>query len=239
LVSTDAVLDGQAAVLQRVLAIPVKRFDRADVTYLTEPEVDALLAAPTVRPGPAVATTPCCCSPSKRGYARPSSPAWTAPTSTSAQARTSAATARGARAASHRSPPAPAASLRTWLQERRGQPSGPLFPTSRGRCLSRDALEHRLAKYVAIGSSAEPLLAHKRITLHVLRRTAAMRLLHAGVDTTVIALWLGHESVDTTQIYLRAHLALKECALARTAPPGYTPGGYQPPDTLLAFLEGL
>lgn len=77
------------------------------------------------------------------------------------------------------------------------------------------------------------------MTLHVLRHTAAMRLLHAGVDTSVIALWLGHESIDTTQIYLHADLALKERALARTTPPASTPGRYRPPDSMLAFLETL
>jgi integrase/recombinase XerD len=92
---------------------------------------------------------------------------------------------------------------------------------------------------VAIASGAERSLDNKRITLHVLRHTAAMRLLHAGIDTTVIALWLGHETVDTTHIYLHAHLELKERALARTAPPHSPPGRYRPPDTLLAFLEGL
>lgn len=132
-----------------------------------------------------------------------------------------------------------AVSLRTWLEERRGQPSDPLFLTSRGLRLSRDALERRLAKHVAIGSGAEASLDEKRITLHVLRHTAAMRFLQAGIDTTVIALGLGHESVDTTQIYLHAHLELKERALARTAPPHSLPGRYRPPDILLAFLEGL
>jgi integrase/recombinase XerD len=117
-----------------------------------------------------------------------------------------------------------AVSLHTWLQERRGQPSDPLFPTGRGLSLSRDALERRLAKYVAIASGAEWSLAQKRITLHELRHTAAMRLLQAGIDTTVKALWLGHEAVDTTQIYLHAHLELKERAPRaphrRTARPG-------------------
>lgn len=77
------------------------------------------------------------------------------------------------------------------------------------------------------------------MTLHVLRHTAAMRLLHAGVDTSVIALWLGHEQVETTQMYLHADLALKERALARTAPTGTVPGRYRPPDSLIAFLEAL
>jgi integrase/recombinase XerD len=82
-------------------------------------------------------------------------------------------------------------------------------------------------------------LRHKKVTPHVLRHTAAMRLLHASIDTSVIALWLGHEKVETTQIYLHAHLALKERALARTTPRDAKPGRYRPPDTILAFLEAL
>ena len=117
--------------------------------------------------------------------------------------------------------------------------SDPLFPTRRGQPLSRDAVEHRLATYVTVAAGACPSLQTKRISAHVLRHTAAMQLLHAGIDTSVIALWLGHEHVDTTQIYLHADLALKERALARTTPPGTTPGRYRPPDSLLAFLESL
>jgi integrase/recombinase XerD len=84
-----------------------------------------------------------------------------------------------------------------------------------------------------------PGLHQKKVTLHTLRHTAAMQLLHAGVDTTVIALWLGHERVETTGIYLHADMALKERALARTTPPDTKPGRYRPPDKLLAFLEAL
>ena len=90
-----------------------------------------------------------------------------------------------------------------------------------------------------MAARAFPSLAAKRVTLHVLRHTAAMRRLHAGVDTSVIALWLGHEHVDTTQIYLHADLALKERALARTTPPNTRPGRYRPTDSLLAFLQSL
>ena len=115
----------------------------------------------------------------------------------------------------------------------------PLFPTRRGGPLSRDAVEHRLTKYVTGAAHDCPSLRGKKISSHVLRHTAAMQLLHAGVDATVIALWLGHEHVDTTQIYLHADLALKERALARTTPPNTTPGRYRAPDSLLAFLEGL
>jgi integrase/recombinase XerD len=131
------------------------------------------------------------------------------------------------------------ATLRVWLAERAGDAADPLFPTHGGRRLSRDALERRLARYVPIAARSCPALAGKRITLHVLRHTAAMRLLRAGVDTSVIALWLGHESVETTQIYLHADMALKERALARTTPLNSMPGRYRPKDTMLAFLEGL
>jgi site-specific recombinase XerD len=129
--------------------------------------------------------------------------------------------------------------LRVWLAERRGQPHDPIFPTQKGKPLSRDALERRLAAYVARASATCPSLREKTVTLHVLRHTAAMRLLHAGVDTSVIALWLGHEQVETTQIYLHADLALKERAVARTTPLHASPGRYQPSDALLAFLEAL
>ena len=110
------------------------------------------------------------------------------------------------------------AALRTWLAERDGVPDAPVFPTRTGQPLSRDALAQRLAKHVATAAHPCPSLREKTVTPHTLRHTAAMRLLHAGVDTTVIALWLGHEHVDTTSIYIHADLTLKERALARTTP---------------------
>ncbi|MDX8522405.1 tyrosine-type recombinase/integrase [Mesorhizobium dulcispinae] len=105
--------------------------------------------------------------------------------------------------------------------------------------ISRDALEHRLARYVEIAARNCPSLQRKRVTLHTLRHTAAMRLLRAGVDTSVIALWLGHEQIETTHIYLHADLELKERTLAKTTPANTAPGRYRPPDKLLAFLEAL
>lgn len=116
------------------------------------------------------------------------------------------------------------AHLRVWLAE---------------RALSRDALEHRLAKYVRKATDACPSLAQKSVTMHVLRHSAAMRLLQAGIDTAVIALWLGHEQIETTQIYLHADLQIKERALERTAPITTKPGRFRPTDKLLAFLEVL
>jgi hypothetical protein len=96
-----------------------------------------------------------------------------------------------------------------------------------------------LNKHRAVASAACPSLKQKRVTVHRLRHTMAMDLLQAGVDRSVIALWLGHEHVETTQIYLEATLAMKEKALAKTSPPDGTPGRYKPGDRLLAFLEGL
>lgn len=129
--------------------------------------------------------------------------------------------------------------LRTWLTEQTGEPAAPVFPTHHGQTLSRDAIEHRITHYAGIARQRCPSMRSKNITAHVLRHTTAMRLLHAGVDTSVIALWLGHSSVETTQIYLHADLRLKERALARTRPPSSRAGRYQPPDQTLAGLEAL
>lgn len=129
--------------------------------------------------------------------------------------------------------------LRVWLTERQGAAADPLFPASTGRRLSRDALEHRLAKYLQTAATGCPSLREKQVTMHVLRHTCAIQLLHAGIDTSVIALWLGHASPATTQIYLDADLELKQRALDRTTPPGSKPGRYRPPDALLGFLQGL
>ncbi len=229
----------QAAVIQRVLAIPPKRFERRLVTFLTEPEVDALLAAPdratwtgrrdhtllalAVQTGLRVSELiGLRCSDVHLGVG--------AHTSCLGKGRKQRITPLTAQVV---------AVLRAWLSERAAQGGELLFTTRIGRMLSRDALERRLATYVAMAIRSCSSLREKKITLHVLRHTAAMRLLHAGVDTSVIALWLGHEQVETTQIYLHADLALKERALARTTPVNASPGRYQPPDALLAFLEAL
>jgi integrase/recombinase XerD len=132
-----------------------------------------------------------------------------------------------------------AALLERWLQERNGLPREPVFPSSRGGPLSRDAIERLVAKYARTAQQRCPSLQRKTVTAHVLRHSAAMDLLQHGIDRSVIALWLGHESVETTQMYLHADLRLKEQALARTTPIGVTPTRYRPDDPLLAFLEGL
>ena len=129
--------------------------------------------------------------------------------------------------------------LEAWLCERQGKPEDPVFPSLRGGRLSRDAVEHRIAKYAHRAAQACPSLRGKRVTPHVCRHSAAMGLLQHGVDRSVIALWLGHESPETVRVYLHADMRLKEQALSRTTPLGVKPGRYQPDDELLAFLEGL
>lgn len=130
--------------------------------------------------------------------------------------------------------------MNDWITERAATGSEPLFATTTGRRLSRDAVEARLRHTTARASTSCPSLAAKNITVHTLRHTAAMRLLHAGVDATVIALWLGHENVTTTSIYIHADMTIKEQAIAKTTPVGANPSQrYQPSDTLLAFLDRL
>jgi integrase/recombinase XerD len=228
-----------AAVIQRVMAVPPKRSDRKLVTYLTEPEAAALLDAPdtatrTGRRDHALLTL------AIQAGLRVSE--LTALTRADAFLGTGAhvtCTGKGRKQRITPLTPATAKVLGGWLGEHPGKPGDPLFPSRSGSPMSRDAVERRLAKHTAAAAPSQPSLKGKKVSPHVLRHTAAMRLLAAGVDTTVIALWLGHESVATTQIYIHADLAIKEKALARTAPLDAKAGRYQPPDALVAFLESL
>jgi site-specific recombinase XerD len=228
-----------AASIQRVLAIPPKRFERELVTFLTEQEADALLGAcdGTTWTG-------------RRDHAllllaiqsglRISELAGL--TCSDIVLTTGAHVHCLGKGRKERRTPLVRQTvqvLRMWLAERNGSPLEPLFPTITGQRLSRDAIEHRLAHYVAKASQSCPSLGHKQVTTHTLRHTAAMRLLLAGVDTTVIALWLGHEQVSTTTIYLHADMQQKERAIARVRPPASKPGRYRPGDAVLAFLEAL
>lgn len=128
--------------------------------------------------------------------------------------------------------------LATWIGHDKDV-SRPLFPSIRGERLSRDALEHLVRKHCLRASRACPSMGAKRVTPHTLRHSTAMDLLHHGVDPAVIALWLGHENVETTQIYIHADMRMKEKALARVAAPAIPSGRFRPDDNLLAFLEGL
>jgi integrase/recombinase XerD len=228
-----------AALIARVLDIPVKRCDRSLVTFLTDVEVDALLASPdrstwTGRRDHALLLV------AIQTGLRASE--LTRLTCGDVHLGTGAHVSCHGKGRKERVTPLTSgtvAVLRNWMTERVGGPADSLFPTRRGASLSRDAVERRITKYSRSAARTCTTLRTKKITAHVLRHTSAMRLLHAGVDTSVIALWLGHETIETTQIYLHADLALKEKALARTTPLNGKPGRYRPSDTLLAFLEGL
>lgn len=228
-----------AASIQRVLAIPPKRFERNLVTFLTDDEVDALLAA---------------CDRStwtgRRDHAMITLAIQTGLRVSELTGLTCADVVLGGGAhvrclgkgrKQRHTPllPLTVAVVRAWLTERHSNPSDPLFPTSTGRALSRDAIERRITQHVRAAAQACPSLSTKKVSAHALRHTAAMRLLLSGVDITVIALWLGHEQVTTTNVYLHADMSQKERAIARTTPPNTTPGRYRAPDTLLTFLEAL
>jgi len=228
-----------AGTIARVLAVPAKKFDRALVTWLTEPEVAALLSAPDKATWAG-----------RRDHAMLTLAAQTGLRVSELTGLTCSDVHLGSgphvscqgKGRKQRITPLATVTvtvMRAWLAERHDEPGQPLFPNRTGGRLSRDAIEKRLAQHVATATAECPSLQAKNVTAHTLRHTAAMRLLHAGVDTSVIALWLGHEQADTTQIYLHADLTLKEKALARTSPPHTKPGRYQPPDELLAFLQAL
>ena len=228
-----------AGLVQRVLAIPSKRYDRTVVSFLSHDEIDALLAAPdrtswTGRRDHALLVV--AIQVGLRVTELTGLVLGDVELGVGAHVR-----CRG-KGRKHRATPLTSqtvAVLRVWLRERAGSHTEPVFPTLRGGHLSSDAVQWLLAKHVTAAAERCTSLRRKRVSPHVLRHTCAMNLLQGGVDPAVIALWLGHESVQTTQMYLHADLALKERALARTAPPNTRPGRYRPPDALLAFLEAL
>jgi len=228
-----------ALLIQRVLAIPPKRFSKPIVTFLTATEVDALLAAPdqarwegrrdrallllAIQAGLRVSElTSLNCNDVTLG--------------TGASVRCEGK-GRKQRAVPLTNPVQTL--LRLWLRERAGHPSDPLFPTRTGRRLSRDAVALRVSTHAATAAQRCPSLLGKRIHPHVLRHSCAMSLLQAGVDTSVIALWLGHAGVRSTDAYLHADISIKERALALTTPAAAKPGRYHPTDKTLAFLESL
>jgi site-specific recombinase XerD len=228
-----------AALIQRVLAIPTKRYDRAVVNFLTREEVKALLAAPDRANWIG-----------RRDHTLLAVAVQTGLRVTELTGLTLADVHLGVGAhvrchgkgRKERATPlnrSTVALLRGWIKERGGSPGMALFPTGHGRPLSSDAIQWLLSKYTRLAAGECKSLAAKKVSPHVLRHTCAMNLLQAGVDTSVIALWLGHESTQTTQIYLHADLTMKEHALSRTTPADTKPGRYRPPDELLAFLERL
>jgi len=228
-----------SALIQRVLAMPNQRGERKVIAFLTPPEIDALLTAPDrntwsgrrdrtllllmVQTGLRVSeVVGLRCDDVVLG--------------TGAHVRCQGK-GRKERCTPLRRDAVDI--LRHWLRERGAASTEPLFPNARGATLSRDGIAYILSKHTAVARKCCPSLARKRVSPHVLRHSMAMDLLHHGVDRSVIALWLGHESAETTQMYLHASLELKEQALARTAPRHLPAGRYRPDDRILAFLNSL
>jgi len=226
-------------VAQRVLAMPTKRYVRRPISFLTAVEIDALLVAPdlntwsgrrdrallllTVRTGlRASELTGLHC---ENVVLHPS-----------AYVECLGKGRKQRRTPLRRDT---VIVLREWLRERNGKPSDPVFPTTQGNGLGHDGLDYLLKKHLAVARHRCPSLRQKHITFHCLRHSLAMSLLNGGADRSVIALFLGHEQVETTSVYLHADMQLKEAALARTSDTDSRIRRYRPGDRLLAFLEGL
>ena len=232
-------LPTHAAQIQRVLAIPSKRFARTLVSFFSRPEVDALLAAPD-----------CSTWSGRRDHAFMLTAVQTGLrlSEMTGLKREDLILGVGAhvrvigKGRKERCIPLARSTLnvlKAWLREPQRGDDGVLFPNARGNRLSVHGVQYLLNKHRLAACKVCPSLGQKRVTVHRLRHTMAMDLLQAGVDRSVIALWLGHESVETTQIYLEATLAMKEQALARTTPPQGKVERYQPGDKLLNFLNSL
>jgi site-specific recombinase XerD len=228
-----------AALISQVLAIPEKRANRRIVSYLAPDEIDALLTAPDRSTWLG-----------RRDHALLALTVQAGLRVSELTRLKTADVVLGAgphirvegKGRKERVTPLNRHSVRVlsaWLHEQGSDPDQALFPARTGRPLSTDAVSDLLDKHVARAAQNCPSLKAKRVSPHTLRHTCAMTLLRQGVDITVIALWLGHEHVQTTQIYTHGDLSIKERALARTTPAGTPVGRYRPPDQLLAFLESL
>ncbi|WP_084150701.1 site-specific integrase [Azohydromonas australica] len=229
----------RSAQIQRVLAIPNKRFSRGLVHYLTRAEVDALLAAPDQRTWSGRRDHAFMLLAVQTGLRLSELTGLERRDITLDTGSHVRVIGKGRKERSTPLSKQTRAVMKAWLQEPSRAEGQPLFPNAQGGRLSAHGVHYMLSKHVATASKSCPSLNEKRVTPHVLRHTTAMDLLQAGVDRAVIALWLGHESVETTQIYLDANLALKEEILGKATPPGGTPGRFKPDDELMAFLKGL
>lgn len=232
-------MPAHSAQIQRVLAIPSKRFTKTLVPFLARAEVDALLAAPDQRTWAG-----------RRDHAFLLVAVQTGLrlSEMTGLKREDIVFGAGAhvrvigKGRKERCTPIAKptlAVLKAWLRERQRGDGSVLFPSARGERLSVHGVQYLLSKHRMNAAKTCASLQHKRVTVHRLRHTMAMDLLQAGVDRSVIALWLGHESVETTQIYLEATLAMKEQALAKTTPRHAAARRYQPGDRLLNFLSSL
>jgi integrase/recombinase XerD len=228
-----------AALIQRVLAIPNKRQSRPLIGFLTRPEIDALLAAPdrsswlgrrdhtllltVIQTGLRL----CEVTSIRQQNLSLASGAHVRCEGKGRKERCTPLTKQTVMV------------LKDWIKEQGVDDTRILFPNARGGPLSPDAVQYLVGKYVKVAQQTCPSLVGRRVSPHVLRHTTAMELLQAGVDPTLIALWLGHESIETTKMYLDANLTLKEKALSKIDPIKTNAGRYKPDDNLLAFLKGL
>lgn len=228
-----------SGLIQRVLAIPYKRVARRLVSYLTRPEVEAMLASVD----------------KSTWLGRRNHAMFLLAVQTGLRlseitglhqedvmlCRAAHVRCEGKGRKERCTPLArpTVAVLKAWISEQGDKESAFLFPSRSGGRLSADAVQHALATHVTAAQRKCPSLAKKRVTPHVLRHTAAMELLQAGVDRALIAIWLGHESLETTQMYLDADLQLKQAVLDKVTPLQNRPGRFRPDDTLLSFLKGL
>ena len=230
-----------SGLIQRVLSMPAKRYEKKLVGFLTRPEIEALLAAPDLNTWTGRRD---------RAFLLVSVQTGLRLSEMTSLRREDVVLATGShvrcmgKGRKERCTPLTKQAVdivKAWLQETPRGTGGFVFPSVRGARLSADGVQFLLAKHIATAQRTCPSLTHKRVTPHVLRHTAAMELLQAGVDRSVIALWLGHESIETTQMYLDADLALKEKALSKTTPlpDEKTVRRYRPDDRLLAFLKSL
>jgi integrase/recombinase XerD len=229
----------QLHTIGRVLAIPAKRYERNTVNYLNATEIKALLAAPDRASWHGRRDHTLLLLAIQTGLRVSELIGLRIRDVTLTTGAHVLARGKGRKLRATTLTRETVAVLHAWLEERAGEDQDPLFPTREGRALSRDAVELLIAKHTATAAGDCPSLNSKRVSPHTLRHTNAMLLRAGGNDLATIALWLGHESVKTTSIYEHADPALKEQAIARTAPLGAKPGRYQPNDALLAFLDGL
>ncbi|MBW2634022.1 MAG: site-specific integrase [Deltaproteobacteria bacterium] len=235
-----ALLDpSHSALIQRVLSIPTKKYDHKPIDFLTKPEIDALIAAPDRKTWNGHRDRTLLLLAIQTGLRVSELIGLTCKNIILDSGAHVRCKGKGRKDRCTPLRKEVVATLRSWLRERSGQPDNPLFPNIRGGFFSRDGVEYLLAKHVAVAMQKCPSMQKKRISPHVLRHTAAMELLQHGVDITVIALWLGHESPETTQVYVQADMKMKEKALAKTTSVNVKPGRYQPGDQLLAFLKSL
>jgi integrase/recombinase XerD len=228
-----------ADLIRRVLAIPSKRHTGRLVDFLTRPEIEALLSAPNRNTWLGRRDHALLLTTIQTGLRLSEITSLRQQDISLAPGAHVRCRGKGRKERCTPLAKATVRALKAWIKEQGRDDSKFLFATGRGSPLSSDAVQHLVTKYATVAQKTCPSLSKKRVSPHVLRHAAAMELLQAGVDRSLIALWLGHESVETTQIYLDANLAIKEEILAKTHPLKSKPGRYRPGDRLLNFLKSL